>query len=99
VVTNLTGSVASTGKYVSSVTVTAGGVIEATYSNTAPFQANKILSGLKLDLVPYTNANNDIVWVCGLGLPPSGTGISVATGAATAGTTVSPQYLPGTCHQ
>src|SRR5579864_7370943 len=37
---NLTGTAASTGKYVSSVTVVAGGVIQATYSNAAPYQAN-----------------------------------------------------------
>jgi type IV pilus assembly protein PilA len=97
-VANLTGTAASTGKYVSSVTVAAGGVIEATYSKTAPFQANANLDAKKLDLIPYTNANNDIVWVCGNGLPPSGSGVAIATGAANA-TSVPNQYLPGTCHQ
>jgi type IV pilus assembly protein PilA len=96
---NLTGANASTGKYVSSVTVVTGGVIQATYSNTSPFQANAKLSGLILGLIPYTNNNNDIVWVCGTGTPPSGTGVAIATGAtAGGGTTVSARYLPGTCH-
>ena len=98
---NLAGgtAAASTGKYVSSVSVIAGGVIQATYSNAAPFQANKALNGLILALIPYTNANNDIVWVCGLGTPPAGSGIAIATGAAAGGgTTVTAQYLPGTCH-
>ena len=99
VTANLTGSAASTGKYVSSVTVVTGGVIQATYSSTAPFQANAKVNGLILALIPYTNANNDIVWVCGSGTVPSSTGVSIATGAtAGGGTTVSAQYLPGTCH-
>src|SRR6201996_1581940 len=58
--TNLTGTTASGGKYVSSVGVT-GGAIIATYGN----QANKTISGQTLVLNAYTNANNDIVWVCG----------------------------------
>jgi type IV pilus assembly protein PilA len=96
---NLTGSTASTGKYVSSVTVIAGGVIQATYSSTAPFQANAKIAGNILGLIPYTNANNDIVWVCGSGTVPTSTGVAIATGANPGGgTTVPAQYLPGTCH-
>jgi type IV pilus assembly protein PilA len=96
----LTGTVASTGKYVQTVNVIAGGVIQAQYSNVAPFQANKILNGKILALIPYTNGNNDIIWVCGLGTPPTGTaGVNIATGAAAGGgTTVTAQYLPSTCH-
>jgi type IV pilus assembly protein PilA len=93
------GAIASTGKYVSQVTVVAGGVIQATYSNGAPFQANKNINGLILGLIPYTNANGDIVWVCGLGVPPIVAGVNIAAGAAVGGgTTVQPQYLPSTCH-
>ncbi len=88
----LTGTVASTGKYVSSVTVNAGGVIEATYG----LQANAIISGNKLDVVPYLDTNKDIVWICGLAAVPGG--LTIATGAAAAATTVPAQYLPGTCH-
>jgi type IV pilus assembly protein PilA len=96
---SLTGTVASTGKYVSSVGVTAGGVIQATFSNVSPFQSNKILNAQILALIPYTNANNDIVWVCGSGTPPSSSGVAIASGAAAGGgTTISAQYLPSACH-
>jgi type IV pilus assembly protein PilA len=93
-------AVASTGKYVSSVTVVVGGVIQATYSSAAPFQANAVITGNILALIPYTNANNDIIWVCGLGLAPIATaGVTIATGAAVGGgTTVPAKYLPSTCH-
>ena len=86
--TNLTGTTASVGKYVSSVGVT-GGAIIATYGN----QANKTISGQTLALQPYTNANNDIVWVCGSASAPAST-----TSQGTASTSVSAQYLPSACH-
>ena len=89
-VANLTGTVASVGKYESSVTVNAGGVIHITYGG----QANSKITGCLLDLVPYTNANNDVLWRCGLAPVPSGT---IATGAGNA-TTILPQYLPTSCH-
>jgi type IV pilus assembly protein PilA len=98
---NLAGgtAVASTGKYVGSVTVIVGGVIQATYSNVAPFQANLAINGQILALIPYTNTNNDIVWVCGLGTPPLAAGVVIATGALPGGgTNVAPKYLPSTCH-
>jgi len=88
---NLAGTCCSVGKYESSVTVVQGGVIQITYGGT---QVNKSISGAVLTLVPYTNSNNDILWQCGLAAAPSGT---IATGAAPA-TTVSPQYLPTSCH-
>ena len=90
VVTNLTGTSVSVGKYESSVTVTTGGTILITYGG----QANAKVSGLTLSLVPYTNANNDVLWQCGTSTAPSGT---VASGA-TVQTTVSAQYLPTSCH-
>jgi type IV pilus assembly protein PilA len=89
--TNLTGTQVSVGKYESGVTVTSGGVIQITYGG----QANAKISGCLLNLTPYTNANNDILWQCGLSAQPSGT---MATGASSTGTTVSPQYLPTSCH-
>jgi type IV pilus assembly protein PilA len=89
-VSSLTGTVASTGKYVSSVTVTTGAIV-VTYG----MQANSKVSGEVLAINPYTNANNDIIWVCGSAPGP-------ATGATAAGTSstsnVSPQYLPASCH-
>jgi type IV pilus assembly protein PilA len=86
----------SSGKYVSSVTVAAGGGIEITYSGVAPFQANNVLSGLTLGLTPYEDVNHDIVWVCGGAAIP--TGATLQNGAAVAATSVPAQYLPTTCH-
>ena len=95
---NLTGSVVSTGKYVTSVTAVTG-AIEITYGNQA--NATALASGQnKLALLAYTNANNDIVWICGTAPAPSGASLSQATGAtdSTTTTTVKSQYLPSTCH-
>jgi len=89
----LTGTAASTGKYVTSVSVV-GGAIEAQYGN----QANANITGKVLALLPYTNTNNDIVWVCGTAAVPT-TGTYTAQSTATsATTTVSAQYLPTVCH-
>jgi type IV pilus assembly protein PilA len=95
VVANLTGTAPSVGKYEKTVTVTAGGTIHIIYGNSANIKiANQIL-----DITPYTNANNDVLWQCGLGAAPSGTGVSVASGAAAGGATnILPQYLPVSCH-
>ena len=87
----LTGTNVSVGKYESTVTVLAGGEIEIIYGN----QANAKLSGLKLTLNPFTNTNNDVLWQCGTAVAPSG---SAATGSGTVATSVSPQYLPTSCH-
>ena len=90
----LTGSAASSGKYVRSVTI-AGGTIKATFGTN---QSNAAVNGKVLALTPYTNSNNDIVWVCGQANAPTG-GTGTLTLAGTAVTTdVSAQYLPGTCH-
>jgi type IV pilus assembly protein PilA len=85
----------STGKYVSKVDVVAG-VIEVTYSNATGFSANKAINGQMLTLVPYLSANNDIVWVCGTAGTPSGASLDPSVTAVT--TSVSAQYLPGSCH-
>ena len=87
--TNLTGTCNSVGKYESMVTVAASGVIEVTYGG----QANSKINGCILDIVPYTNANNDVLWRCGLATAPSGT----SSGGAN-NTNVPPQYLPTSCH-
>jgi len=83
---------ASTGKYVSAIAVTTGGQILVTYSGS---QASTKLTGQILALTPGTDTNNDVVWVCGTGLTP--TGVTLA-GGATSGNTVSAQYLPSSCH-
>jgi type IV pilus assembly protein PilA len=92
---NLTGTVVSAGKYESGVTVVAGGVIQITYGGTA---VNSKISGCLLRLTPYTNANNDVIWQCGLNPVPTSASASIALGAVSTGTTVSPQYLPTACH-
>jgi type IV pilus assembly protein PilA len=93
---NLTGTAVSIGKYESGVTVTTGGVIQITYGGAANA---KLIASPILGLVPYTNANNDVLWQCGFGAAPSGTGVAVASGAtAGGGTTVLAQYLPISCH-
>jgi len=84
------GLVASTGKYVTSVTSN-NGAITVTYGN----QANATAIGTKtLALTAYTNTNNDIIWVCGSAAVPAGATIGGAAGA----TTVANQYLPTSCH-
>jgi len=96
---NLTGTVASTGKYVKSVDAAAGG-ITIVYGNQANSTALAAGSSDTLALLAYTNANNDIVWICGTATPPSGASLSAATGATVSAstTTVKPQYLPSSCH-
>jgi type IV pilus assembly protein PilA len=87
----------STGKYVSSVTVNAGGIL-INYSNATGFSANAAIAGKALALAPYTNANNDVVWVCGTNTAPSSASLPTGVSTASTGTTVSNQYLPTACH-
>jgi type IV pilus assembly protein PilA len=91
----LTGTTSSTGKYVTGVTI-ANGAIEAQYGN----QANTSIGGKVLALIPYTNVNKDIVWICGSASTTvaSGTLTLAATGINAATTTVPAQYLPTVCH-
>jgi len=82
---------ASSGKYVSSLTIAAGGVVKITYGN----QANAKLATQVLAITPGTDTNNDIIWICGLAATP--TAVTLAPGAATT-TTISASYLPSSCH-
>jgi len=87
--TNLTGTSNSSSKYVSSLTVSTGTIL-ITYGT----QVNQKVSGSVLTLIPYTNNNNDVVWVCGTAATNSFT-----TSALTStSTSVSAQYLPAACH-
>jgi type IV pilus assembly protein PilA len=86
---------ATTGKYVSGVTVVTGG-IQITYSNTAPYQANKAITGNTLGLTPYLSANNDIIWICGSAATVSTA--TIPTGVTKVATSVPAQYLPTSCH-
>jgi type IV pilus assembly protein PilA len=88
---NLTGTTNSNSKYVSSLGVT-GGTIQITYG----VQVNQKVSGMGLAIAPYTNGNNDIIWLCGTASAP-GSVTSASSGGAPVNT-VSPQYLPSSCH-
>ena len=92
---NLTGTNVSIGKYEKSVTVTTGGTIHIVYG----LGANSKITNQILDITPYTNGNNDVLWQCGSASAPSGTGVSVASGAVANGATnISAAYLPTSCH-
>ena len=77
------------GKYVQSVTVTAG-KIDIVYGN----QANTKIAGLDLGLFAGTDPNNDVVWVCGNHDKPSG---SITMDATPAQGGVVDKYLPQVC--
>ena len=90
VLANLTGTCSSIGKYESQVTVVNSGSIQITYGG----QANTKITGCTLSLNPYTNANNDVLWQCGLAAAPTAATSSGAAGPST----VPAQYLPTSCH-
>ena len=90
------GQLATTGKYVTSVIVE-NGAIKIAYGN----QANTKVAGLFLTLIPYTDTNNDVVWICGTASNALTTGtLTIATGTTEVQTVTSvlPQYLPTSCH-
>ncbi len=88
--TTIVATGSTTGKYVSGLTIGAGGQIQITYGNLA----NAKITGYVLDITPGLSANNDVVWVCGKGATPTG----VPSLQAADATTVSVQYLPAACH-
>ena len=80
------------GKYVSSITVTAGGGLDIAYSGP---QANAVrLAGKVLSLRPALNPNNDLVWVCGNRASP--TGVTAPTAANNTSANFD-RYLPSDC--
>ena len=87
---DLTDLAASSGAYVSGITVTSG-VITITYGTA---RSAPQIAGATLTLVPYTNDNDDVIWQCGLATTPAGT---IASGALTGGTSLYPQQLPASC--
>jgi type IV pilus assembly protein PilA len=90
-IANLAGTNQSVGKYESSITISSGSIL-ITYGNSA----NTKINGNTLGLNPYTNANNDVLWQCGLaGAPAAGSATSVGGAAAT---NLLSQYLPTSCH-
>jgi type IV pilus assembly protein PilA len=80
------------GKYVSSLTVSGGGITVA-FGN----EANAVLDPATLGLTPGASANGDVIWRCGNPTDdPSGWGGSTT---ATEGVTTSlpGKYLPSSC--
>jgi type IV pilus assembly protein PilA len=86
---------ASSGKYVSSITVGAGGQIFITYAGAAA-NANLNQGGANvLTLQPALTANNDLAWFCGYATLGQST-LSVLPQPTA--TTIPSQYLPSSCH-
>ncbi len=83
------------GKYVTSMTVGAGGVITMAFGG----QANTRISTQTLSLIPYTSPNGDVAWVCGSRGTTGTTGLTIASGATvpTGGGTLTPKYRPANC--
>jgi type IV pilus assembly protein PilA len=90
-IANLAGTSQTVGKYESSITISSGSIL-ITYG----LSANTKINGSTLGLKPYTNANNDVLWQCGSAAAPA-TSSATAVGGAAA-TSISPQYLPTSCH-
>ena len=93
--TTIVSSGASTGKYVSAVAIVAG-AISITYANNGQQTANSKINNSTLGLTPYLSANGDVVWICGTATVPNTA--SPITGVTALQGTVSPQYLPASCH-
>ena len=87
---------APTGKY-GSMDIQDGGVIQMTFSSTAPSAATTKLNGLVLGISGGVDANGDIVWVCGNATPPTLPGATAVQPLATGTTITNPNYLPASC--
>ena len=62
---------AISGKYVSSVAVSAGGVVTCTFSSAAPFRANAVINAATVVLTPASAVGQGSVdWTCASALPP-----------------------------
>jgi type IV pilus assembly protein PilA len=81
------------GKY-GKVALIAKGTIQETFSNTAPFNANKNIAGKIVGISPAVDANGTIVWVCGNAGTPTGSTLSQATGTDA---TIKSNWLPSSC--
>jgi type IV pilus assembly protein PilA len=83
------------GKYVTAVTVSAGGLITITYGG----QANSNIDGDTLALTPYLSPAGEVSFVCGDRGTAGITGLTVASGAATPaqGGSLTAKYRPANC--
>ncbi len=80
----------TSGKYVTSVTVT-NGVITVAYGNNA----NTTIAGSTIGLTPYLSPDNSISWQCGNAGAPVG-GVLMTGATATPGTLLA-KYMPASC--
>jgi type IV pilus assembly protein PilA len=90
-IANLAGTSQSVGKYESSIVVSTGTIV-IMYGNAA----NTKISGSTLSLIPWVNANNDVLWQCGNATIPAAASASLVGSAGSS--TVPAQYLPTSCH-
>jgi type IV pilus assembly protein PilA len=80
------------GKYVQQITV-GNGTITIQYG----VQANTVINGMTVGLVPMISTNNDVIWVCGYHAAPAGAGPPASGAAPAAVNTLLPKYLPQNC--
>ena len=81
------------GKYVSSITVGAGGIITIAFGNNV----NAAIAAQTLQMTPYTSVSGDISWRCGDKAMPAS--LTIATGAVLAATggSLTSKYRPANC--
>jgi type IV pilus assembly protein PilA len=77
------------GKYVTSVTLSAGGQITILYGNQAT-----AIAGKNMTLTPWVDANNDVSWQCGDHAMPA---TLVISGAPAGSATLLPKHRPANC--
>lgn len=80
----------TSGKFVSSVDVSAGTIV-IQYGN----EANQKIAGLNLTLVPYETGDASVAWKCGTAAIPTNT--TLMNSATTVNTTITSKYLPKAC--
>ncbi len=84
------------GKYVQSVNIV-NGVVVATFGP----EANALIAGLTVTLMPYETANLGVVWRCGSAPAPVGLNPMGSSGGGTAAVytapTVPDEFLPSSC--
>jgi type IV pilus assembly protein PilA len=90
-IANLAGTSQSVGKYESSIVVSTGTIV-IMYGNAA----NTKISGSTLSLIPWVNANSDVLWQCGNATIPAAASATLVGNAGSS--TVPAQYLPTSCH-
>jgi type IV pilus assembly protein PilA len=86
----------TTGNYVSGLLIT-NGVIQITYSSTAPRRANAAITGLTVQLVPYVSADNSVIWKCRVIGSVVAPGTGLMPGAVNAVGTLPAKYAPSEC--